>query len=412
MGLAPYGRPIYADRIKEKLLKIYDDGSIFLNMDYFSFCTSMQMTSEKFHQLFEGEPRTSESEITVREMNLAASIQAVTEEIVLKMAQHAKKLTGKNKLVMAGGVALNCVANGKLQKSEIFDDIFIAPASGDAGGALGAAYYIWHEIEGNKRLSDEKNDKQFGSLLGPAYSDDEIKEFLHANEIPYHYSEGDTVYATAAAELAAEKVIGWFHGRMEFGPRALGGRSIIGDARSPKMQEIMNLKIKYRESFRPFAPSVLQERSSEYFDLQCESPYMLMVAQVQQEKLLELSKEQTEILENDKDLCKRVNLPRSVVPAITHVDNSARVQTVNEKQSPDYYKLLKNFESITGSPVIINTSFNIRGEPIVCTPEDAFRCFMNTEMDVLVLESCVLYKSEMPKEKKDVENYKSNFALD
>jgi carbamoyltransferase len=413
MGLAPYGKPIYADKIKENLIDIMDDGSIWMDMSYFNYCQGLTMTSSKFHKLFNAPPRNPESIITIKEMDLAASIQAVTEEVMIKMAKHAKEVTGSNNLCLAGGVALNCVGNGKIIKEKIFKNVWIQPAAGDAGGALGAALLTWYQLLSNKRTVGE-TDSQKGSLLGCQYSNSEIQSRIEKLGGKYHFIKSDDALTSKVAEcIANQKVIGWFNGRMEFGPRALGARSIIGDSRSEKMQTTMNLKIKHRESFRPFAPCVLAEDVNKYFDLDQESPYMLIVAPVQKNIRKKLNIEQEKIMTNDADLRKRVNIPRSIIPAVTHIDFSARVQTVDKKRHGKYYDVIKKFKDITDCSVIINTSFNIRGEPIVCTPEDAYRCFMNTEMDVLVLENCIFYKDEQPaKSEDDKEAYKKSFQLD
>lgn len=388
MGLAPYGAGEYTTRIRDELLDLKEDGSFRLNMDYFAYLEDLVMTNEKFSGLFGGPPRKPESPITRRELNLAKSVQEVTEEIVIRMARHAKELTGKRHLCMAGGVALNCVANGKLLKEGIFDDIWIQPAAGDAGGALGAALTIWHNALGKPRQADGKRDRMKGGQLGPEFSRESVKAYLDANGVPYRELSEEEWPSELAKLIADEKVVGLFHGRMEFGPRALGNRSIIGDARSPKMQSVMNLKIKYRESFRPFAPSCLEERVSDYFDLDRPSPYMLLVAPVREER-----RNPPQGDEIGLDIQDWVNRPRSDVPAITHVDYSARVQTVSRETSPRYHKLIRAFEERTGCGLVVNTSFNVRGEPIVCTPEDAYRCFMRTEMDYLVLGSFLLDKT-------------------
>lgn len=405
MGLAPYGKPTYVKLIREKLLDLRADGSFRLNLDYFGYLDGLTMTNNRFDELFGGPPRKSESDLTDREMDIAASIQVVTEEIVLNMARHARKITGEKYLCMAGGVALNCVANGRLLREKIFDDIWIQPAAGDAGGALGCALVAWHQIKGQPRTADPRRDQMNGAYLGPEFSDDEIGEFLKAKGYPAT-KPAAADWAPAIAKLIAEEnVIGLCQGRMEFGPRALGGRSIIGDARSAKMQSIMNLKIKYRESFRPFAPSCLEEKVSDYFELDRPSPYMLLVAQVRKERCIGL--DGSELLAARE----RINQIRSDIPAITHVDYSARVQTVNRETSPRYYDIIKAFENLTGYGVIINTSFNVRGEPIVCTPEDAYRCFMRTEMDVLVLGSYILDKKHQPPFQ-DSANWRKDFVLD
>lgn len=414
MGLAPYGKPVYADLMKQYLMDIKEDGSIWMDMSYFNYCQGLTMTSDKFHKLFGGAPRKSESNITQREMDLAASIQAVTEEVMIKMARHAREITGAKNLCLAGGVALNCVGNGKIIQEKIFDNVWIQPAAGDAGGALGAALFAWYNLLERERKFDGVHDLQSGSLLGCKFEAPEIKKYLDGVSAQYReFTDETELVNTVAHAINDQKVIGWFAGRMEFGPRALGARSIIGDARSEKMQATMNLKIKYRESFRPFAPCVLREDVDKYFELNCESPYMLVVAPVKQELRMALNDEQKHIMQNDPDLCKRVNVPRSTVPAITHIDYSARVQTVDPERHGRYYDVMKRFKEISGCSVIINTSFNIRGEPIVCTPADAFKCFMNTEMDVLVLENIVLFKTEQKNlPERDIESYKKSFKLD
>ncbi len=388
MGLAPYGEPRYVDRIYEHLLDLREDGSFRLNQRYFGYLDGLTMTNARFAELFDGPARPPESEITRREMDLARSIQEVTEEIVLRMARHAHAETGEDRLVMAGGVALNCVANGRLLREGPFKEIWIQPAAGDAGGALGAALLAWHHVLGNPREADGVHDRMRGSYLGPAFPDDEVAAWLTDRGYPAHRLEGPAWADTLARLIDEQNVIGLVQGRMEFGPRALGGRSIVGDARSPKMQSVMNLKIKYRESFRPFAPSCLAERASDYFDLDAESPYMLLVADVRPER-----RKAAGASDSIKD---RIHQERSDIPAITHVDYSARVQTVSAERNGRYYDLIRAFEARTGCGVIINTSYNVRGEPIVCTPEDAYRCFMRTEMDVLALGSHILYKTEQP----------------
>ncbi len=405
MGLAPYGEPTYVDRIYEHLIDVKDDGSFRLNMKYFAYLDDLKMTNNRFADLFDGPPRKPESLITRREMDLARSIQVVTEEIVLKLANHAKELTGESTCCLAGGVALNCVSNGRLLSEGPFDDIWIQPAAGDAGGALGAATMAWHMAEGNPRTVIPGKDAMKGSYLGPDFSDEEIGAWLDAKGYKGHHLEGDEWADTLAAKIADESVVGLLNGRMEFGPRALGGRSIIGDARSPKMQSVMNLKIKYRESFRPFAPSCLEERVNDFFDLDRPSPYMLLVRDVQKHRLVEVERTRTD------DMREVINQARSDVPAITHVDNSARIQTVSKETNPRFHALLSAFEKQTGYGILINTSFNVRGEPIVCTPEDAYRCFMRTEMDVLVLNGWVLYKEEQP-EWQDAANWKDEYVLD
>lgn len=395
MGLAPYGRPIYAQAIYDNLMDLKDDGSFWLDMRYFNYCQGLTMTGERFHRLFGGPPRSPESMLDGRHMDLAASIQAVTEEIMLRMGRHLHATTGQKNLVLAGGVALNCVANGRLLREGPFDDLWIQPAAGDAGGALGAAQFVWHQLLDKPRAPQGK-DAQRGSLLGPKYSDDEIATFLAEVGADYERFQNESDLLSHVAELLSEgKVVGWFHGRMEFGPRSLGARSILGDARSSAMQSVMNLKIKFRESFRPFAPCVLRERASEWFELdeRHESPYMLQVAPVRPEHRVEIPKSELDKMQSNPDLCSRVNVVRSTVPAITHVDYSARVQTVDEQRNPRFYRLLKAFHALTGCPVLVNTSFNVRGEPIVCTPQNAHRCFLGTGIDVLVMEDFVLKKN-------------------
>ena len=413
MGLAPYGEPKYADLILDKLVDLKSDGSLAMDMRYFNYCQGLTMTGPEFDKLFGGPPRKAEAMITQREMDLAASIQKVTEEIVLRMARHAKELTGAKYLCLAGGVALNCVANGVLLREKIFDDIWIPPPAGDAGGALGGAMFVHHQLLENERKPNGSDSVHCGSLLGPKYSNDEIHTFLDAKQIKYHFiaDENDLLRKTVEAMLQ-EKVVGWFQDRMEFGPRALGARSIIGDARNEKMQSQMNVRIKFRESFRPFAPSVLAEDIPDYFELDRESPYMLLVAPVRKELRCELSEEQKQAM-RDPDLRKRVNVKRSTIPAVTHVDMSARIQSVDEKRNGRYYRLIREFKQQTGCGVIINTSFNIRGEPIVCTPQDAYRCFMASDMDVLVLENFMLYKTEQPRQDEiEKQKYVGSFSLD
>ncbi len=403
MGLAPYGNPEYVDIIKEKLIDLKDDGSFKMDMQYFNFAAGLTMTNRKFARLFGGPPRKPESEISQREMDIARSIQEVTEEILLKMVTHVYKQTGKSNLVLAGGVALNCVGNGRILREGPFENIWIQPAAGDAGGALGAALFTWHQYLDQPREPKSQRDNQSGSYLGPDFSNIDIKAYLDSNQIPHHHFEDNDLFSSVAQLIADAKVIGWFQGRMEFGPRALGNRSIIGDARSPEMQSTMNLKIKYRESFRPFAPSVLSEKVSDIFDLDEESPYMLLVAPVKKELWLAENKERSGLA--------MINSPRSTVPAITHVDQSARIQTVNSEDNPRYHALITHFYELTGSPVIINTSFNVRGEPIVCTPEEAFICFMRTDMDHLVLGNYILNKSEQDALADDVD-WKKQYELD
>ena len=408
MGLAPYGEPIYKDRMIEKLLDIKDDGSFRMDMSYFGYCNSDVMTTSKMDSLFDGPPRKAETDITQREMDIAASIQAVTEEIVLKIANYAFELTGAKNLTMAGGVALNCVANGRILREGPFEQVWIQPAAGDAGGALGAALFTWHELLDNPR-EVMAQDAQYGSLLGPSFSNDEIRAYLDSTEAVYHFYENEDDCVDRIAELiASEQVVGHFSDRAEFGPRALGSRSIMGDARSRGMQETMNLKIKFRESFRPFAPAVLREDVEDYFEMRPDenSPYMLLVAPIAQSTRLDVETAG----EKGLDKLKQV---RSTIPAVTHVDYSARVQTIDMQHHPRFYKIISKFKEKTGSPVVINTSFNVRGEPIVNTPEDAVRCFMNTNMDVLVLENFILLKPDQPNAKEiDIDAYLAEFALD
>lgn len=406
MGLAPYGEPKYVDLILDKLIDLKDDGSFKLNMKYFNFVAGLTMTNKKFDELFNGQPRKPEAELTQREMDLARSVQDVTEKIMLRMAKHIKKETGQKYLCLAGGVSLNCVANGKILREGIFDDIWIQPAAGDAGGALGAALFVWYQYLDNKREADDKNDFQFGSYLGPEFSDDKIMAFLDENKIKYKKLTEDEIISTTADLIAGENVIGWFQGEMEFGPRALGNRSIIGDARSPKMQTKMNLKIKHRESFRPFAPSVLEEKVGEYFEIDRPSPYMLLVADVKKERRKSMTDE-----ENNLFGIKKLNIERSDIPAVTHVDYSARIQTVNKNTNPKYHKLISEFDNHHRSAVVVNTSFNVRGEPIVCTPEDAYKCFMRTEMDYLVMGNILLDKRKQSKLENDF-NWQEKFKLD
>jgi len=410
MGLAPYGQPRYADLIRQRLLDIKPDGSFRMDMQYFNYCQGLTMTSRKFHDLFGGPPRRPESPLTEREMDLAASIQLVTEEIMLRMAQHVHRETGGMKnLCLAGGVALNCVANGRILREGPFERMWIQPAAGDAGGALGVALFLWHQLLNYPREPDA-NDSQRGSRLGPAPSEQEILQFLTQSGAVWHRFSNDDEKCDRVAQLLADgHVVGWLQGRMEFGPRALGSRSILGDARNPHMQAVMNLKIKFRESFRPFAPSVLQQRVHEYFEMRPHeaSPYMLLVAAVQRAHRVEQAA--TAQLQG---LALR-NAVRSDVPAITHVDYSARVQTVDEQRCGVYYRLLKAFEQKTGCPVIINTSFNIRGEPIVCGPAEAYRCFLATNMDVLVLDDYLLLKAEQPgATPHEIDTYLAGFQLD
>ncbi|HOQ04800.1 MAG TPA: carbamoyltransferase [Anaerohalosphaeraceae bacterium] len=409
MGLAPYGRPIYYDKIMSEMIDLKEDGSFRLNLDYFAYCYSDVMTSPKFDEMFGGPRRKPETQITQREMDIAASIQKVTEEIMLRMSRYAHRQTGMKNLVLAGGVALNCVGNGRILREGPFEHIWIQPAAGDAGGALGAALFVWHQLLDNPR-KPAPQDMQNGSLLGPAFTTEEIKAYLDSQGAVYEvYERESDLLEVVSDALIDQKVVGWFQGRMEFGPRALGSRSILGDARNEQMQSKMNLKIKFRESFRPFAPSVLAERASEYFGLGdgCSSPYMLLVAPVREEK--RIATEKTDGLFG-LDLLK---VRRSCVPGITHVDYSARIQTVDAQRHGRYYRLLKRFEEKTGCPLVINTSFNVRGEPIVCTPENAYRCFLATNMDMLVMENVVLRKERQPQAQSyEVDEYLAKFALD
>ncbi len=392
MGLAPYGEGKYTRLILDKLIDLKPDGSFRLNLDYFGYVDGLRMTNARFAELFGGRERDPSERITKREMDLAKSIQEVTEEIVIRIARHARELTGMSKLCLAGGVALNCVANGCLLREGIFDEIWIQPAAGDAGSAIGAAYAAYHELLECPRMSDEVHDRMQGAYLGPEFSSAQIREFLDAKGYAYELFEDDDEWALRTAELLADgKVVGLFQGRMEFGPRALGNRSIVGDARSSTMQSLMNLKIKQRESFRPFAPSVLEEKLQDYFELDRPSPYMMLVANLRKERMTQRAN-----TPHGDDLLAWVNEPRSDMPAITHVDGSARIQTVSRATNPRYHALLRAFEAKTGHGLLINTSFNVRGEPIVCTPEDAYRCFMGTEMDVLSLGPCVLHASQQP----------------
>lgn len=412
MGLAPYGEPVYYNLIKSELIDIKDDGSYRLNLDYFDFYRNDVMTNKKFALLFGGVKREPESDITKREMDMAASVQKVIEELLLKTAKYAKELTGMKNLVLAGGVALNCVANGKLLQQGIFEDIWIQPAAGDAGGSLGSAFFAYYQKSGKTRKVNSNRDLMNGSYLGPKFSAEEVKNYLDDNGYKYtDYCNTEQTYNAIANLLKEEKVIGLCNGKMEFGPRALGNRSIIGDARSTKMQSVMNLKIKYRESFRPFAPSVLEENVSDYFELAHDSPYMLLVAPVQEKRQIPFSMKKY-YTENGKiNLLPIVNEKRSDIPAVTHVDYSARIQTVHKDTNPQYYGIIKAFQRLTGCSVIVNTSFNVRGEPIVCTPKDAYECFMHTEMDALVFDNIILLKEEQPKFN-DETDWREKYALD
>ncbi len=405
MGLAPYGEPKYTDLILDKLFSLKDDGTFQMDMKYFNYATGLTMTNARFSDLFGGPAREPESPVTQREMDIAASIQEVTEEAVLRLGRTVHKELGVDNLCLAGGVALNCVANGRLSREGPFDRIWIQPAAGDAGGAPGAALSVWHEYLDNPRYVNG-SDFMSGAFLGPRFGEQEIREYLDSIGAVYIWMEDTELMPQLATLLDGENVIGWFQGRMEFGPRALGGRSILGDPRSQKMQTVMNLKIKYRESFRPFAPSVLAEHVSDWFEHDAERPYMLMVAYVVEEKRIPMTAEQEAFFGIDK-----LNVPRSEIPAVTHVNYSARVQTVHKETNSRYHALLSAFHAQTGCPVLVNTSFNVRGEPIVCTPEDAYRCFMRTEMDYLVLENMILDKREQPTVDDD-ESWKEEFELD
>ena len=405
MGLAPYGEPKYTELILDKLLSLKDDGTFRMDMGYFNYANGLTMTNRRFAALFGGPARKPESPVTQREMDIAASIQQVTEEVVLRLGRTVHGELGTEALCLAGGVALNCVANGRLLREGPYRDLWIQPAAGDAGGAVGAALSVWHEYLGQPRRVNGA-DVMSGAYLGPRFSNETIQRYLEGIGAPYTCLEDDALLARLTELLAQEQVIGWFQGRMEFGPRALGGRSILADPRSRHMQSVMNLKIKYRESFRPFAPSVLAERVADYFALERPSPYMLLVAPVAEKRRIPMTETEQQLFGIEK-----LNIPRSEIPAITHVDYSARIQTVHRKTNPRYYALLKAFEARTGCPVLVNTSFNVRGEPIVCTPEDAYRCFMRTEMDYLVLENCLLAKTEQPAREIDT-TWQQEFELD
>jgi carbamoyltransferase len=406
MGLAPYGQPKYRDVILRELIDLKDDGSFRLNMKYFNYGVGLTMTNAAFNRLFDRPPRKPESKLTQSDMDLARSIQDVTDEIMLRMARHVRKQTGQRNLCLAGGVALNCVANGHILRERIFDRIWIQPAASDAGGALGAALFAWHQILGKQRKADDVHDSQRGSYLGPTYSNDKIRAYLETQKIPFTELTDDELPEKIADLINAQKVIGWFYGRMEFGPRALGARSIIGDPQSPKMQELMNLKIKFRESFRPFAPSVLREKLSDWFELDEESPYMLLVAPVSKNR-------RREVIADEQNLfgLQKLLTIRSDIPAVTHVDYSARIQTVTDQHQPMFYRMIKKFDERYGCPVVINTSFNVRGEPIVATPEDAFICFMRTNMDYLLLGNFLLEKNEQKPLDKDID-WLREFELD
>ena len=390
MGLAPYGKPVYKDLILQELVDVKEDGSLRLDLSRFDFLGGLRMTNQRFEKLFGGPPRKPESEITEREMDLAASIQAVTEDIIMKMVRHVHGETKKKCLCLAGGVALNCVANGRILREGPFEEIWIQPAAGDAGGAIGAALSVWHRYLGNDRIRADERDSQQGSYLGPSFSNSTIEQFLESNGYPFHGLDGKERARVIAGQIAEGKIVGYMAGRMEFGPRALGARSILGDARRAETQTVMNLKIKHRESFRPFAPTVLEEKVTEYFELDRPSPYMLLVAGVRENRRFPLPS-------RDKmGMMERLKTRRSDIPAVTHLDYSARIQTVNRHDKPDFYDVIAEFEKLTGYAVVVNTSFNVRGEPIVCTPEDAYKCFMRTGMDALVMEDFILFKGEQP----------------
>ncbi len=406
MGLAPYGEPKYKDLILSELMDLKEDGSFKMNMKYFNYCAGLTMTNRRFNKLFGGPPRKPESRLTQREMDLARSVQEVTEEVMLRMARHIHKETGQKNLCLAGGVALNCVGNGRILRECPFKNIWIQPDAGDAGGALGAALFVWYQYMGNSRITDGRKDFQYGSYLGPKFENGYISDYLKKHDISYTELSDEEIPEKIADLIAEQKVIGWFQGRMEFGPRALGNRSIIGDARSPKMQEIMNLKIKFRESFRPFAPSVLKEKVSDFFEIDRESPYMLLVAPVKKEIQREMSDEEQKLFGLDK-----LHVLRSSIPTVTHIDYSARIQTVNNNDNPLYYRMITKFDEKYGCPVIINTSFNVRGEPIVCTPEDAYLCFMRTNMDYLIMGNFLIEKKEQKPLDKDIDWLKE-FELD
>jgi carbamoyltransferase len=406
MGLAPYGEPTYVDTIYRELIDLHEDGSFTLNQQYFNYLTGLTMTNGAFARLFGGPPRVPESKLTQREMDLARSVQVVCEEIMLRMARTVHRETGLENLCLAGGVALNCVANGRILREGPFRRVWIQPAAGDAGGALGVAQLVWHRHCGQARTVVPGKDGMHGAYLGPEFTADEIEAYLTSQGATYQRLERDSLLRRVAELLADEKVIGWFDGRMEFGPRALGARSILGDPRSPRMQAQMNLKIKFREGFRPFAPSVLRERVHDYFELDCDSPYMLLVAPVQQERQIPMTDAQRRLWGIDQ-----LNIPRSDIPAVTHIDYSARIQTVSRDTNPNYYDLIAAFDRLTGCPVLVNTSFNVRGEPIVCTPADAYRCFMRTHIDYLVLGPFLLDKARQP-EWKETEDWRREFQLD
>ncbi|WP_415397872.1 carbamoyltransferase [Sulfurimonas sp. CS5] len=407
MGLAPYGEPKYVETIKNSLITINENGTFKLDMSYFDFATGSKMTNDKFHKLFGQEPREEETEIGQFEMDMARSIQDVAEEVMLKLSNYIKEETKSDNLCLAGGVALNCVGNGKILKANIFKHIWIQPAAGDAGGSLGAALNYYFDILENKRIVDNKNDSMKGSYLGPEFSEQDIESYLNSIDADFiKYDNINELIEVVSTALSEEKIIGWHQGKMEFGPRSLGGRSILGDPRSQEMQKTMNLKIKYRESFRPFAPSVLREKVSDYFELDVDSPYMLLVAPINKSMIIKMSDNEEKLFGIEK-----LNIKRSTIPAVTHVDYSARVQTVHSETNPKYHMLLESFYKKTGCPVLVNTSFNVRGEPIVCTPEDSYRCFMRTEMDMLVINNYVMLKNKQPNYQ-DKGNWQEEFKLD
>ncbi len=406
MGLAPYGEPKYVDAILTELMDLKEDGSFRMNMDYFDYCAGLKMTSARMKDLFGGPPRTPESPLTQREMDLARSVQVVTEEAVLRMARHVHKITGHERICLAGGVALNCVANGRLLREGPFKDLWIQPAAGDAGAALGAALLVWHRYLGKPRHADGERDRQNASYLGPAYPDEQIARFLDENDLRHQRLSREEIPGWIARLIDEQNVIGWFQGRMEYGPRALGSRSILGDPRSPKMQSVMNLKIKFRESFRPFAPSALVDYAPDFFGIDRPSPYMLLVAPVHEERRIEMTEEQKRLFGIEK-----LNVPRSDVPAITHIDYTARLQTVSKTDNPLYYDMIDAFRKRTGVALVINTSFNVRGEPIVCSPEDAYKCFMRTEMDYLLMGTYLLDKREQQKSHDRID-WNQEFELD
>ena len=405
MGLAPYGVPMYAQQIYDHLIDLKDDGTFRLDLNYLNYCAGLTMTSRKFDELFGGKPRKADEPLTQKHMDLAASIQVVTEEVMLRLTRSIARETGMKNLCLAGGVALNCVANGKILRDGHFENIWVQPASGDAGGALGAALAVYYIYQNQPRNVDGQQDSMMGSYLGPSFSQEDIEQRLTAANAKYEVLENSALFKLCASEITKGKALGWFQGRMEFGPRALGGRSILGDPRSPVMQKLLNLKVKYRESFRPFAPSVLSEEASDWFELNVDSPYMLMVADIAMDKRLKMSAEEQKLFGIDK-----LNVARSQIPAVTHVDYSSRVQTVHKETNLLYHGLISSFKELTGCPVLINTSFNVRGEPIVCTPEDAFKCFMGTDIEILVVGNCLLRKELQDSTLK--QNYQDMFELD